>query len=81
MLHDAAIFLFGLGWINLGDLGVSVGYPVFMSFAIIVGNVHGFRTGEWKGVSRQSITWIIVGIVILIAGVCLLAQGKAMMPG
>jgi L-rhamnose-H+ transport protein len=81
VLHDAAIFFFGLGWINLGDLGISVGYPVFMSFAIIVGNVHGFRTGEWKGASRQSVTWIVVGIAILIIGVCLLAQGKAMMPG
>ena len=81
VLHDAAIFFFGVGWINLGDLGVSVGYPVFMSFAIIVGNVHGFRTGEWKGASRQSVAWIIVGIAILIVGVCLLAQGKAMMPG
>jgi len=80
VLHDAAIFLFGLGWIHLGDLGVPVGYPVFMSFAIIVGNVHGFRTGEWKGASRQSVAWIIAGIALLVVGVCLLAQGKAMMP-
>jgi L-rhamnose-H+ transport protein len=79
VLHDAAIFFFGLGWINLGNLGVSAGYPVFMSFAIIVGNVHGFRTGEWKGASRQSIAWIVAGIIILIAGVCIIAQGKAMM--
>lgn len=79
-LHDAAIFFFGLGWIELGDLGVSVGYPVFMSFAIIVGNVHGFRTREWKGASRESIAWILAGIALLIVGVCLLAQGKAMMP-
>lgn len=80
ILHDAAIFFFGLGCISLGDLGVSVGYPMFMSFAIIVGNVHGFRTGEWKGASRQSVVWIIAGIALLIVGVCLLAQGKAMMP-
>lgn len=79
VLHDAAIFFFGLGWLKLGDLGVSVGYPVFMSFAIIVGNVHGFRTGEWKGASRESAVWIIVGIALLIVGVCLLAQGIAMM--
>ena len=78
VLHDAAIFFFGLGWINLGKLGVSVGYPVFMSFAIIVGNIHGFRTGEWKGASRESIVWIVVGIAILIVGVCLIAQGNAM---
>ena len=78
LLHDAAIFFFGLGWLHLGSLGVSAGYPVFMSFAIIVGNIHGFRTGEWKGASRGSIAWIVVGIAILIAGVCLIAQGKAM---
>jgi len=79
VLHDAAIFLFGLGWIYLGELGVAVGYPVFMSFAIIVGNFHGFRTGEWKGASRESVNWIIAGIALLIAGVCIIAQGKAMM--
>jgi L-rhamnose-H+ transport protein len=78
VLHDAAIFFFGLGWISLGKLGVSAGYPVFMSFAIIVGNIHGFRTGEWKGASRESIVWIVAGIAILVAGVCLIAQGKAM---
>jgi len=78
VLHDAAIFFFGLGSLKLGDLGVPVGYPVFMSFAIIVGNVHGFRTGEWKGASRQSVAWIVAGIALLIVGVCLLAQGLAM---
>ncbi|HYW79984.1 MAG TPA: hypothetical protein VE890_10435, partial [Thermoguttaceae bacterium] len=80
VLHDAAIFFFGLGWINLGNLGVPIGYPVFMSFAIIVGNVHGFRTGEWKGASRQSIGWIMAGIGLLVVGVCVLAAGKTMMP-
>jgi L-rhamnose-H+ transport protein len=80
VLHNAAIFLFGLGWIHIGDLGVSVGYPVFMSLAILVGNAHGFRTGEWKGASRQSIAWILAGIVLLVLGVCLLAQGRAMLP-
>ena len=80
VLHNAAIFLFGLGWLHIGDLGVSVGYPIFMSVAILVGNIHGFRSGEWKGASRQSITWIFAGILLLIVGVCLLAQGRAMLP-
>jgi len=76
LLHDAAIFFWGVGVLSLGDdLGVPAGYPVFMSLAIIVGNVHGFRTGEWKGASRQSIVWIIAGIAVLIAGVCIIAQG------
>jgi L-rhamnose-H+ transport protein len=77
-LHNGAIFLFNLGFPKLGDLGLSAGYPTFMSFAIIVGNLHGFRTGEWRGASRQSIAWIVAGIGVLIVGVCVLAQGLAM---
>jgi L-rhamnose-H+ transport protein len=80
ILHDAAVLFFGLGWINLGPLGVSVGYAAFMSFAIIVGNFHGFRTGEWKGASPQSVKLIVIGIAILILGVCILAKGNAMVP-
>ena len=78
VLHDAAIFFLGLGFPKLGDLGMPVGYPAFMSFAIIIGNLHGFRTGEWKGASRQSINWLAAGIAILILGVCVLGVGNAM---
>jgi L-rhamnose-H+ transport protein len=78
LLHNGAIYLFNLGFPLLGDLGVSVGYASFMSFAIIVGNVHGFRTGEWKGASRQSVAWVLLGLAVLIVGVCILAAGNAM---
>ena len=81
ILHDAAVLFFGLGWINLGPLGVSVGYAAFMSFAIIVGNFHGFRTGEWKGASPQSVKLIVTGIAVLILGVCILATGNAIAAG
>ena len=80
VLHDAAVLFLGIGSFRLGALGVSVGYATFMSIAIIVGNVHGFRTGEWKGASRESIKLIITGIAILILGVCILAAGNAMTP-
>jgi L-rhamnose-H+ transport protein len=78
LLHDGAIFLFGLGYFKLGDLGVSVGYAVFMSFAILVGNVHGFRSGEWTGAGRRSLAWIVAGVAILIVSVCILGVGNAM---
>lgn len=78
ILHDSAILLFGLGAGRLGKLGGSVGYAAFMSFAIIVGNIHGFRTGEWKQASPRSVKWIVAGIVVLIVGVCLLAKANAM---
>jgi hypothetical protein len=78
VLHDAAILLFGVGASRLGPLGVAIGYAAFMSFAIIVGNVNGFLTKEWRGASRQSVCWIIAGIIVLIVGVSILAKGNAM---
>ena len=78
LLHDAAILLFGVGASKLGPLGIAIGYAAFMSFAIIVGNVNGFLTKEWKGASRQSICWITAGIAILIIGVSVLAKGNFM---
>lgn len=80
VIHDAAVLFLGIGSFKLGALGVSVGYATFMSIAIMVGNFHGFRTGEWKGASRQSIKLILTGIAILILGVCILAAGNALTP-
>jgi len=76
LLHDGAILFWGLGASRLGALGVGVGYAVFMSFAIIVGNVNGFLTGEWKGAGRRSVRWIAAGIAVLIIGVSVLATGN-----
>jgi len=78
LLHDGAILLFGVGASKLGPLGVAVGYAAFMSFAIIVGNINGFLTKEWKGAGRQSVTWIAAGIVVLVIGVSVLAKGNFM---
>ena len=78
LLHDAAILFFGVGASKLGPLGVAVGYAAFMSFAIIVGNINGFLTKEWKRASKQSMYWIATGIIILIIGVSILAKGNFM---
>jgi len=80
-LHDGAILFYGVGASCLGPLGAAVGYAVFMSFAIMVGNVNGFLTGEWKGASRTSVTWIIAGIAVLMLGVSVLQKGNNMHAG
>ncbi|MBW8017592.1 MAG: hypothetical protein FVQ82_15545 [Planctomycetes bacterium] len=77
-LHDGAILFYGVGASKLGDIGAAIGYAIFMSFAIIVGNVNGFLTGEWKGASKKSVNWIVAGIVVLMLGVSVLARGNYM---
>ena len=78
VLHDAAVGLFGLGASMLGDLGVSVGYTVFMAFAIIVGNFNGFLTGEWRNAGKKAVSWIYAGIITLVIAVCILGLGKGL---
>jgi hypothetical protein len=78
LLHDGAILLFGVGASKLGPLGVAVGYAAFMSFAIIVGNINGFLTKEWKGAGTRSVAWIAAGILVLVGGVSVLAKGNFM---
>ena len=78
VLHDAAVALFGLGASKLGTLGVSVGYTVFMAFSIMIGNLNGFLTGEWKNAGKKAVTWICIGIAILVIAVCLLGVGKGL---
>ncbi|MGL4943496.1 MAG: L-rhamnose/proton symporter RhaT [Thermoguttaceae bacterium] len=76
VLHDSAVGLFGYGASMIGDLGASVGYAVFMSFAIIVGNFNGFLMGEWRSAGKKAVQWISTGIVILIVAVCILGIGN-----
>lgn len=78
LLQFGVIFLYGVGAFFLGDLGTSLGYALFMSLGIIVANLLGFISGEWKGASRQSINWIITALVILILGICLLSIADTM---
>lgn len=78
LLHDGAIACFGVGCPKLGALGVSVGYAIFMSLAIVTGTVNGFLAGEWRGADARAVTGIRVALAILVAGVCVLATANAL---
>jgi L-rhamnose-proton symport protein (RhaT). len=77
-LHDAAVGLFGFGASKLGDLGVSVGYTVFMAFSIMIGNLNGFLTGEWKNAGKKALRWIYAGILLLVVAVCILGTSNGL---
>ncbi|NQT39784.1 MAG: hypothetical protein HQ581_19970 [Planctomycetes bacterium] len=78
LLHNGAIFFYVRGATALGDLGVSVGWAAFMSCTLLVGNAHGFLTGEWKGADRKSVKWMLTGIAVMVAAMCILGMGNSM---
>jgi L-rhamnose-H+ transport protein len=61
----------------LGGTGAIVGWPMFLSATIIVSNMLGVLTREWKGVSRPAFIKMYKGILLLIIAVALSSGSKA----
>ena len=69
---------YGMGAYYLGRLGTSVGWAVNIASSLIVANVFGFLTREWKGASPRALRTLYSGLVVLIAAIALLAVGSSM---
>ena len=61
----AGMTSYGVGALSLGRLGTAIGWVLFSSSMIIVANVLGLFTGEWKGASVKAGVIMAVGIAIL----------------
>ncbi len=68
---------YGMGAYYLGRLGTSAGWALNIAFSLLVANVFGFATGEWKDAPRRSLRTLYSGLGILMAAIALLAAGTA----
>jgi L-rhamnose-H+ transport protein len=57
----------------LGDYGLIVGWPLLITFSIVVGNLWGLYRGEWKGATTKSKQLLNMGLVILIVSIVVTA--------
>jgi L-rhamnose-H+ transport protein len=69
-------FFYGMGESKLGNGASS--WILHMSFIILVANLWGLFTGEWKGVSKHTSRDIIVGIGLIILSVCIVGYGNSL---
>ena len=76
ILWFSGIMIYGVGADVLGTLGGIVGWPVFISTAIIAGNMWGFLNGEWKGVSRTALSFCLTGIATLFLAIVVISMGN-----
>jgi L-rhamnose-H+ transport protein len=60
----------------LGPLGVAVGAALFMGMIMVVANIAGIRTGEWKGASSGTMRILYAAIVVLVLAVAVIAAGN-----
>lgn len=65
----AGMALYGNGANQMGPLGTSLGWSILLSSMIIVANVLGVLSGEWKGAPRKSFGQLLLGLMILLVAV------------
>jgi len=76
--HFLILFFYGMAAYHLGTLGTSVGWAAHMSLSLVLANLLGFMTGEWRGSSRVSRAWLYTGLSMLIGGIGILGVGNSM---
>jgi L-rhamnose-H+ transport protein len=69
---------YGMGAYYLGRLGTSVGWAMWTASTLIIANVFGFITREWKGAPARAVRTLHAGLAILITAIVLLALGSSM---
>lgn len=69
--------LYGIATTRLGELGIVVGWPVFMSLIVVTAGILGMITGEWKQSGATPVTLQIVGMLLLVLAVITLSLAQS----
>jgi L-rhamnose-H+ transport protein len=82
LLYGALFFipsvLLGEGIFKLGSLGASIGWGIVQGTLILGGQLLGFLSGEWRGVSGRPRNQIYAAIAVLLLSMVVLAAANAL---
>lgn len=79
-LFAAGITCYGVGAANLGKLGTTVAWLVYVSSGILVANLWGICCGEWTGAPVESIRRMKWGSILLLISIGLVSYGNHLLP-
>ena len=74
-----SIVLYGIGADKLGEFGAYAGYPMFLIYTLLVSNLVGALTGEWKGARRVPKLIMRVGVSVLVLATVLFGCSNKLM--
>jgi L-rhamnose-H+ transport protein len=78
ILWAGSIEYYGMATAHLGKLGPSIGWAISQATGIFTANVLGILTGEWKSVNKKARSLMVVGLFILLAGICIVAYANTL---
>jgi L-rhamnose-H+ transport protein len=73
LMWIASFYLYGAGAAKLGRWGLIVGWPLFISLSIVMGNIWGLWRGEWRGSPVAARRLLNRGLLVLIVAVAAVA--------
>jgi L-rhamnose-H+ transport protein len=77
LLWIGSFYFYGMGAARLGRWGGILGWPLFISLAIMVGNLWGLWRGEWIGAPVAAQQRLRLGLVLLLAAVICFSLSSA----
>jgi L-rhamnose-H+ transport protein len=77
LMWIGSFYLYGAGAARLGRWGVVVGWPLFISLSIVVGNLWGLWRGEWQAAPAHARRWLNLGLLVLIVAVVTVALSSS----
>jgi L-rhamnose-H+ transport protein len=74
VLWFASTIMYGVASGKLGELGVVLGWPLFMSLIVITASILGVVTGEWKNTGKTPLRIQMAGAGTLVLAVLVLSR-------
>jgi L-rhamnose-H+ transport protein len=71
----SAVLIYGIGATLVGVYGTSIGYMLFVAMSILLANVLGLMTGEWKGTSSRTRKLLFAAVAFILVAVIVLNLG------
>jgi L-rhamnose-H+ transport protein len=73
-----SFYLYGMGAARMGAWGGIVGWPLFISLAILVGNLWGLWRGEWRNANPSARARLNFGLAVLLLAVAVFGAASAL---
>lgn len=79
-LFAAGITAYGVGASQLGKLGTTVAWLVFVATGILIANLWGIAWKEWQGAPPQAVQSMQFGSLLLVLSIALVSYGNYLLP-
>ena len=76
VLWYGSIVLYAISTTRLGELGTSIGWPLFLSSIVVASTIVGAVAGEWAGAGKRALRYMVTGVFFLVAAIVVLSQAN-----